>query len=264
MKLAATGSNCIDYYGNVDGGKAFAGGGPVNMAVYTKRIGGEASYIGPVGNDNYGEFMYESIKNKGVDVSHLYIKEGKTAVSQVNIIDGERVFGDYDEGVLNDFSLSLEDMDFILTHDVMVAELWGKVERQFKEIKERGMTTAFDCADRPDDEAARIAIPYTDYLFFSSEEGDIPKVREKIRKLHKEGPRLVICMLGSEGSLCFDGDSFYKYGIKDCENLVDSMGAGDSYVAGFLYGITDGLGIEKAMEMGAATATETLKYFGAW
>ena len=36
MKLAAVGSNCIDYYNNLDGGKAFPGGGPVNMAVYTE------------------------------------------------------------------------------------------------------------------------------------------------------------------------------------------------------------------------------------
>ena len=62
MKLAAVGSNCIDYYNNLDGGKAFPGGGPVNMAVYTVRLGGEAAYIGPVGNDSYGEIMMEAMK----------------------------------------------------------------------------------------------------------------------------------------------------------------------------------------------------------
>ena len=33
MKLAAVGSNCVDFYQNVEGGKAYPGGGPVNMAV---------------------------------------------------------------------------------------------------------------------------------------------------------------------------------------------------------------------------------------
>jgi fructoselysine 6-kinase len=42
------------------------------------------------------------------------------------------------------------------------------------------------------------------------------------------------------------------------------MGAGDSYIAGFLFGIVEGLSIEEAMYKGAANATETLKYFGAW
>ena len=49
-----------------------------------------------------------------------------------------------------------------------------------------------------------------------------------------------------------------------CDKVVDTMGAGDSYIAGFLAGIVDGLSIEECMHQGAATATETLKYFGAW
>ena len=264
MKLAAVGSNCIDYYNNVEGGKAFAGGGPVNMAVYTVRIGGEASYIGPVGNDSYGQFMKESIESKGVNVSHLYVNDGKTAVSQVQLVDGERVFGDYDEGVLADFKLTNEDMKYIASHDVVVADLWGKVEGQLKDLKAMGITTAFDCADRPEDNEAQVAIPFADYVFFSSDLGDTPEVREKMTTIYKQGPKLVIAMLGEEGSLCFDGVNFYKCGIKECDHLVDSMGAGDSYIAGFLKGITEGKTIKESMAQGAATATDTLKYFGAW
>ena len=50
----------------VDGGKAFPGGGPVNMAVYTLRLGGEAAYIGPVGDDVYGQIMIELSKRKAL------------------------------------------------------------------------------------------------------------------------------------------------------------------------------------------------------
>ena len=42
MKLAAVGSNCIDFYSNIEDGKAYPGGGPVNMAVYTVRLGGQS------------------------------------------------------------------------------------------------------------------------------------------------------------------------------------------------------------------------------
>ncbi|MBE5905395.1 MAG: fructoselysine 6-kinase [Lachnospiraceae bacterium] len=264
MKLAAIGSNCIDYYNNMDGGKAFAGGGPVNMAVYTIRLGGTAAYIGAVGNDAYGQQMQEAMEKKGVDVSHLYVKEGKTAVSQVRLIDGERVFGAYEEGVLADFALSEEDMEFISKQDMVVADLWGRMEGYFEQLKGRGIVTAFDCANRPDAVAANVAIPYTDYLFFSADEGDTPAVRAKMMGIQKKGPIMVIAMLGSQGSLCFDGKRFVKGGIKACENLVDSMGAGDSYIAGFLTGIQKGKSLEEAMALGAETATETLGYFGAW
>lgn len=263
MKLAAIGSNCVDYYNNIEGGKAYPGGGPVNMAVYTVRLGGEASYIGPVGNDAYGEIMKKAVKEKGVEISHLHTLEGATAVSQVELVQGERVFGDYDEGVLEQYSLSLEDIDFICKHDMVVCDLWGKVEGQFKDLHARGIKTAFDCATRPEDEACTIAMPYTDYLFFSSDM-DTDKLREQMKKYQQIGPKLVVAMLGEEGSLCYDGSDFYKYGIIPCENMIDSMGAGDSYIAGFLTGIMDGLSIIECMKKGAMTATETLTYFGAW
>ena len=264
MKLAAVGSNCIDHYRNIDGGKSYPGGGPVNMAVYTVRNGGSASYIGPIGDDEYGKIMYEAVKNKGVDVSHMHIEKGTTAVTEVELIDGERVFGDYDEGVLSSYTLSDEDIDFIAEHDMVVCDLWGKVEGQYKDMKEKGIVTAFDCATRPEDKEAQTAMPYSDYLFFSSDEGDNDALRNQMKEYQVKGPKIVVAMLGMQGSLCYDGKDFHKYGIVECDNVVDTMGAGDSYIAGFLAGIVDGLSIEECMHQGAATATETLKYFGAW
>lgn len=223
MKLAAVGSNCIDYYNNLDGGKAFPGGGPVNMAVYTVRLGGEAAYIGPVGNDSYGELMIDAMKKKSVDTSHLRVEEGKTAVSQVELVDGERILGDYEEGVLETYVLSDEDMDFIQNFDVVICDVWGKVEGQFKELKERGITTAFDCATYLESNASEQAIPYTDYLFYSIDENDSSQLREQMKKIHEKGPKYVICMMGTAGSMCYDGKDFHRFGIIPCEEVVDSM-----------------------------------------
>ena len=233
------------------------------MAVYAVRNGNEASYIGLIGNDEYGRIIYEAVKDKGVDVSHLRIVEGKTAVSEVELINNERVFGDYDEGVLCSYTLSDEDMDFIERYDVVICDLWGKVGKQFKQLKERNINTAFDCADRPDDEEAKIAMPYTDYLFFSADK-DNEELRKQMIGYHSKGPKLVVAMLGTEGSLCYDGSIFHKIGIVECDKVVDTMGAGDSYIAGFLEGIISDLDIEECMYKGARCASETIAYFGAW
>ena len=53
----------------------------------------------------------------------------------MELLEGERVFGDYEEGVLEDYTLSEEDMDFIQTHDMVVCDLWGKVEGQFRALR---------------------------------------------------------------------------------------------------------------------------------
>ena len=69
--------------------------------------------------------------------------------------------------------------------------------------------------------------------------------------------------MGELGSICYDGTTFHEFGIVPTR-VVNTVGAGDSYIAGFLYGIVEGLPIDEAMQKGAANATETLKYFGAW
>lgn len=84
-----------------------------------------------------------------------------------------------------------------------------------------------------------------------------------MQNLRNEGPQIVIAMRGEKGSLCFDGKDFHEFGIIPCNNVVDTMGAGDSYIAGFLSAVGEGAQIDEAMKIGALTATETIQYFGA-
>ncbi len=261
MKLAAVGDNCMDVYENI--GKAYPGGNPVNVAVYFVRLGGEASYTGVVGTDQYGKLMKEKIGAKGVDVSHMRFMEGNTAITHVQLIDGERVFGEYEEGVLADFKLTDEEIDFLCSHDMVVTGLWGNVHNDLKAIHDRGVSVAFDAATRPEDEAAQIAIPSVDYLFFATDDGDTPALREQMKELHSKGPKLVITTLGDKGSLVYDGKNYITFGIIPC-NVVDTMGAGDSYIAGFLKGILEGKTVEECMKTGASNSSVTLEYNGAW
>lgn len=56
--------------------------------------------------------MVDSLSKKGVDISHLKVLPGNTAVTHVEIKNGDRILGDYDEGVMADFKLSNKDIDF--------------------------------------------------------------------------------------------------------------------------------------------------------
>ena len=116
IRVAAIGDNCIDYYDSLN--ESYPGGNPVNVAVYIKRLGGESSYTGAVGTDSFGKIMISAIQNKGVDTSHIQVLDGKTAVTHVDIVDGDRVFGKYEEGVLADFKLREQDISFIKKHDL--------------------------------------------------------------------------------------------------------------------------------------------------
>lgn len=259
FKVATVGDNCVDLYEDI--GKAFPGGNPVNIAVYMKRLGVDASYIGVVGNDKYGDIIKKGLREKKVDISHLYSIEGDTALTKVKIINGDRVFGDYFEGVLANLKLSPNEINFLKSHDLVHSSLWGKVHKDLKEIK-RGTLVSFDFADKLNSNIIYDTIPSVDYAFFSYIKDD-EYIRNYMKLLKEKGPKLIITTLGENGSMVYDGLKFYKYGILEGE-VVDTMGAGDSYIAGFLKGILEKSSIEECMYLGAKNASETIKYNGAW
>lgn len=261
LKLAAVGDNCMDVYDAT--AKVYPGGNPVNVAVYTQRMGGAASYIGVVGDDANGELMCNAIAAKGVDVSHLHTRAGATAVTHVTIVDGERILGEYEEGVMADFCLTQEDMDFLCTHDLVFSALWGMVEDRFEELKRRGMCTAFDFADKVDHPVIEKALPWVDYAFFSRGAASDEEIREFLKTVTDKGVRIAVVTRGEKGSMAYDGNTYYSCGIVPCA-IKDTMGAGDSYIAGFLYGIMRGYTVPECMEMGAHSSALTLSYCGSW
>ena len=134
MKIACVGDNCIDYYRET--GKMYPGGNAVNVAGYIRRLGEESAYIGPVGDDAFGRAITEALMKKGVDVSHVRLEDGSTAVSYVAVVNGERVFTGFEEGVMADFRPGEDDIDFICTHDLAVAGVWGHAESALPAIRE--------------------------------------------------------------------------------------------------------------------------------
>ena len=279
IRVAAIGDNCIDYYDSLN--ESYPGGNPVNVAVYIKRLGGESSYTGAVGTDSFGKIMISAIQNKGVDTSHIQVLDGKTAVTHVDIVDGDRVFGKYEEGVLADFKLREQDISFIKKHDLAVTGIWGMIEDELPLISKE-IPVAFDFANKFANPIFEKAIPYVTYAFFSFDEESRNEFRQKyhsmglkekencmeqlkefMKAMQQKGPKVIIATLGKNGSIGYDGNSWYRFGIIECK-VVDTMGAGDSFIAGFLYGILNGLNVQDSMEAGAQNSAVTIGYQGAW
>ena len=260
-RIACIGDNCVDFYDET--GERYPGGNPVNVSVYFRRLGTPSSYIGAVGNDENGKMIIDSLAGKGVDVSHVKVLEGITAVTHVQRISGERVFGDSDPGVSALLELTEEDLDFIGTHDLAVTGLWGYTEPFLPILKKRGIPIAYDASNDPDLPQGKEGIRYADYVFFSDDEADEEQLRQKMRSIAAAGPSVVVAMRGSRGSLALEGERYEASGIVNCE-VVDTMGAGDSYIAGFLNAHLDGADLTECMRKGAENAAITIGYKGAW
>lgn len=230
IRVAAIGDNCIDYYDSLN--ESYPGGNPVNVAVYIKRLGGESSYTGAVGTDSFGKIMISAIQNKGVDTSHIQVLDGKTAVTHVDIVDGDRVFGKYEEGVLADFKLREQDISFIKKHDLAVTGIWGMIEDELPLISKE-IPVAFDFANKFANPIVEKAIPYVTYAFFSFDEESRNEFRQKyhsmglkekencteqlkefMKAMQQKGPKVIIATLGKNGSISMVICSLAGYGFE--------------------------------------------------
>lgn len=258
MKVVCVGDNCIDYY--VKEKLPFFGGNPVNDAIYAKRLGHEASYIGAMGTDELGKQFLEALKKKDIDVSYVKVLEGTTPVTEVFIKDNDRILGDYDEGVFEQFKLNADDLAYINTFDVMFTGIWSRVENDLKDIN---IPIAVDFADKLESKIWDLALPYISFAFYSDDGHDEDEIKAYLKRRYQNNLKAIICTRGDKGSICYDGKDFYSYGIIACD-VKDTMGAGDSYITAFVLSYLKDQDVLKAMQSGAGNASITLGYSGAW
>ena len=239
MRLAAIGDNCVDFYERQ--GWAYPGGNAVNVAVYGRQLGMDTAYLGWIGTDTFGDMMQEKLKEQGVETVRMQRKEGKTAVTYIELVDGDRKFGEDFLNVLEGFVLSDEDLRYLAGFDCVHMAVWGQCDA---------------CLGRL---PSKVNI---DYAFFSCRE-DNTFTRNLLKRVKEQGAGCVIATLGENGSVAYDGKEYTAIGITGAQ-AVDTLGAGDSYIAGFLSRALEGEPLKRCMQAGADKAALTIGHFGAW
>ncbi len=236
-----------------------AGGAPANVAAAVAKLGGKASFAGKVGNDPFGKFLGKTLEEVGVDTSMLvYDGENPTTFAYVSLKeDGERDFV-FNRGA--DGLLSYEDVNInklmeakVVHYGSATALLGGALqETYYKTLKltsEQKQFISFDPNYREDlwknnrEEfilRSKYCIQFADFIKVSSEEMEIitskEDLKEGVKGLHELGAKMVAVTLGKDGVYLSNGE---ESTIIDSINVVsiDSTGAGDAFVGGFLYSV---------------------------
>ncbi|MFK9093822.1 fructoselysine 6-kinase [Bacillus salipaludis] len=261
MKFAALGDNCIDFYERLN--KKYPTGNVVNTGVNMQLLGIETSIISTTGNDKNGEWMIQTLRNEGIDISHLKVGNGPTAVTYMDLDGLDRVHGHYEEGVLENIVFDNEDIRFAAGHDLVHTALWGKAEDALPKLKEKGVAISFDYADRLDHPLVEQTLPYVDYGFFSYKNSRDPYIEQYLKDKTDRGMKIAIATFGEKGSLAYDGEKYYVGSIYPAE-VVNTVGAGDSFIAGFLFGVLNGNSIPYSLDKGAKVAAVVVSVFEPW
>lgn len=261
MKAAVIGDNCIDDYTRLN--RKYPTGNAVDTGVNLRKLGIPTSIISTTGNDENGRWMLETLKAEGLDISHLKVGDGPTAITYMDMDGLDRVHGDYVEGVLENVRFDDEDVAFAARHDLVHSALWGKAEDVLPAIRAKGARISFDYADRLTHDLVEKTLPYVDYGFFSYHAARDGFIEDYLKDKVSRGMKIAVATFGEKGSLAWDGVSFCEGPVFPA-NVVNTVGAGDSFIAGFLYGVLRGLPLEMCLEAGARIAAEVVSVFEPW
>ena len=103
-----------------------------------------------------------------------------------------------------------------------------------------------------------------DFAFYSYHKGKGDFIRSFLQDKVNRGVAVATATFGEEGSLSWDGTRFYDGPVYPTKHLVNTVGAGDSFIAGVRGGVVDGEDVGGCLDRGARIASEVVSVFEPW
>ncbi len=261
--ITALGEILIDmtYAGKSENGQTLfeqnPGGAPANVLSAVSRLGGKCAFIGKVGSDMHGSFLMDVLKNEGICTQGTIMDENYfTTLAFVNLDEkGERSFS-FARKPGADTQLSEAEVNFDIIKNSTVfhvgsLSLTDEPARSatlaaLKFAKEKGVLISYDPnyramlwqSEEKAIEGMKSILSYVDIIKISLEETLLltgcKSELDASEKLVEMGIGVVIVTLGEKGALVRTKDG-YVYSEAEKVTVVDTTGAGDAFMGGFLY-----------------------------
>lgn len=233
-----------------------AGGAPLNLLAVISRYGGNTAFIGKVGDDSFGRFLADTLRESGVDGTGLTIDEThNTTLAFVTLSDdGDRDFSFY-RNYGADVCLSERDVNADLIREAKIFHFGSlsctaspsseATRYALKIAKESSCVVSYDPNWRaplwrdPNVAVARMRehLSFADIVKVSREEAEmITEERDstaQLAALRAFGVRVVLITDGGNGvhfSLCGQDGFLPSLPVK----AIDTTGAGDIFFGTFL------------------------------
>jgi ribokinase len=246
---------------NVDEYKILLGGKGCNQAVMLKALGTNPVAFGALGDDPMEQMARTMLEEKGLSTSSILKKAGSTGLALIQLIEQDNAITVIPG---NNKKITKAEVDAFfktndLTHLVLCFETnMDAVEYIIQEAKKRDVVVIVNPA--PMREFPPSMLDAIDYFIPNEIEAKQLFGDDIHTKVEAMQGKLVVTM-GDKGVL------YYDHGVKHMPaqkiTVVDTVGAGDSFVAGFAAGIFRGYSLPRSIELGTKTAALTCQYLGA-
>ncbi len=249
------------------------GGKGINVSIILKRLEVESVALGFISSFT-GKEIQKLVEKEKIQTDFINLEEGHSRIN-VKILEDEKETAINSKGPLVD-NKSIEKLYQKLSNlkenDILV--LSGSIPKGIKEdiyeeicekIKDKNVKIVVDSTKK----LLLNTLKYRPFLIKPNhhELGEIFNVQilnqdqaiEYAKKLQQKGAQNVLVSMGEKGSILLDenGKSYKKVAISN-KNVINTVGAGDSMVAGFLAGYLKYKNYEDALKLGIASASATV------
>src|SRR5690625_3144237 len=246
------------------------GGAELNFAIGCSRLGIKTGFISRIGNDEFGRYVLNFIRGEGVDTSEIKLIDGyPTSINFKEVLeDGSgRTFYYRDRSPTE--VLSNENIDENYIRNAKILHLTGVfaaihpknigiLEHAAKLAKKHNVKVSIDPNIRMKlwsiDEAREgllKLLPYVDFVFSGEEEAEwlfgSQSLEQYINNFKAYGAKHIVIKRGEKGSIGYLNGEIIEAKAKKPKKVVDTVGAGDGFNAGYIYSYLHGKGLKESL-----------------
>jgi ribokinase len=250
----------------------FQGGKGANQAIALAKLAIPTLMLGKVGKDILSDFALSSLQESGVNTTGIFKSQKNSTGSasiwvntqgQNSIVIYPGANGEVDEDFIIQHEKFFDDASWLLTQFEVPLK---SILLALKLAKKHGLKTVMDPA--PVKKFSNNNIwELVDYLLPNEIElKELTHTEDVLKGIHilkSRGVKEIIVKLGRQGAAYEDEGKLLSFPAVPVEQVVDTTGAGDCFIAGFLYGMIQWGEIPQAIKIGNLTASYSIQKKGA-
>ena len=231
--------------------KKVPGGAPMNVAYHLQKLGLNVQFVSKIGDDELGDQLKAYLNSLGKDFTFQIDKAHQTSIAEVDTSDPYELKYTFptcawDFLELTDDLRALANNSDILVYGSLVSRNRKSYETLLSLIKDETKYKVFDMNLRPPNYTREGIVKFLEEAdMVKMNESELDTLREWFYKNQEEEEllrkiwedfncKIITVTKGSEGASLLYQDHYYVHPGFEAE-VVDTIGAGDAFLAGFLY-----------------------------
>lgn len=270
--IAFIGDLTIDKY--VQSGEIRLGGAALNGAIWARKLGAKPSVVTTIGTDMPGKEMLKKLKKEHISKTHLKIRHGKTSSIEINVNQqGERSYGVWDPGTLASYHLRAKDIAYLTSMYAIVVTIYPQFAHVLSELAlvkknvPNPPLIVINFGDlkefHQDLSVVEEVLSFADFCVFGLDKDADEGIINSLKTIARSGSAKMLITLASHGSIVYEGSQHIVQSAIHVP-VVDTTGAGDSFLSAFLLCYINTKNIQESLQAGTSLASQVIQRLGAY